>query len=556
MLDRRNCSLLLCLLWLTGCTGSPSDDDDGGPVDGSGEDVALDAETDAGGDAESDASTDADDVGTDTPADSGFDVAEDVADDVPSDVVTDSGDVDTPDATDVDAEDVTDTSDASDATDTGTDADVFVPCEGPDEDMDGVCDDDDVCPFADDRADLDMDTIPDGCDACPGQDDLADADADGVPDGCDACTGDDMVGDRDDDGVCDDLDVCAGDDATGDTDMDGICDDLAPRLACYDSLLGSAWSVREQRSGEAYADTNLYVAGSVDALSGWYNYEAGDETTLGGSFAVDSNTGRVVVGSLGMTLDGQVAGCSVWAGLIEETDGSAPGVFIATTNASDVFQSECFASAVGETWVGGGMSEVSILSAPPDPLRIGGGGIFSDDTEEYVYSVDAVPLLCSVQTRGFAGETLYGGFVVPVGVTPNVTCDELSGSLVLFGFCVGEVYERESADPLDCFEEGSVWAGHLGDDSGARPIEVTVNSIGRDAPDGPPSTIGVTLADVDDGSTSSAAGAFPGRASVSWIAGGGPFGGVTFSLDVTDDCALAYGETDDGGLIYLEPLSE
>ncbi|TXF90467.1 T9SS type A sorting domain-containing protein [Neolewinella aurantiaca] len=43
------------------------------------------------------------------------------------------------------------------------------PCDalGGDSDMDGVCDDNDVCPGSDDGADMDSDGIPDGCDANP-----------------------------------------------------------------------------------------------------------------------------------------------------------------------------------------------------------------------------------------------------------------------------------------------------------------------------------------------------------------------------------------------------
>gem|GEM_PF-5415858 len=41
----------------------------------------------------------------------------------------------------------------------------------PDDDIDGVCNEEDQCPGADDTADADGDLVPDGCDQCPGIDD-------------------------------------------------------------------------------------------------------------------------------------------------------------------------------------------------------------------------------------------------------------------------------------------------------------------------------------------------------------------------------------------------
>lgn len=55
------------------------------------------------------------------------------------------------------------------------------PCPG-DADADGVCDDVDVCPGADDGIDLDVDGVADGCDLCPA-DPLNDANNDGICDG-------------------------------------------------------------------------------------------------------------------------------------------------------------------------------------------------------------------------------------------------------------------------------------------------------------------------------------------------------------------------------------
>jgi len=98
-----------------------------------------------------------------------------------------------------------------------------IPCD--DEDMDGVCDVDDVCPEGDDLVDLDGDGQPDACDICPA-DALDDVDGDDVCDSDDICDGNDGSGDSDEDGICDDIDICEGNDATGDADGDGFCDDI------------------------------------------------------------------------------------------------------------------------------------------------------------------------------------------------------------------------------------------------------------------------------------------------------------------------------------------
>ena len=115
-----------------------------------------------------------------------------------------------------------------------------------DEDGDGVCGDDDVCPGGDDRADADGDAVPDACDPCPfdnpddpdsdgvcasddlclGSDDRVDTDGDGVPDGCDLCPLD-SPDDTDGDGVCDGVDACPGFHDSLDDDGDGapdLCD--------------------------------------------------------------------------------------------------------------------------------------------------------------------------------------------------------------------------------------------------------------------------------------------------------------------------------------------
>ncbi|MCA9254337.1 MAG: thrombospondin type 3 repeat-containing protein [Phycisphaerales bacterium] len=90
--------------------------------------------------------------------------------------------------------------------------------------------------------DSDNDGVSDENDVCPGADDNADADGDSVPDGCDICDGDDASGDADGDGTCDEIDGCPNDPnklqplicgcgvADDDTDGDGVpdCYDLCP----------------------------------------------------------------------------------------------------------------------------------------------------------------------------------------------------------------------------------------------------------------------------------------------------------------------------------------
>lgn len=97
-----------------------------------------------------------------------------------------------------------------------------------DDDMDGVCNDQDKCADSDDAIDADSDGVPDACDNAPNNAnaDQADEDLDGVGDVIDVCAGNDNSGDDDGDGVCNNIDFCNGDNASGDDDGDGICNDL------------------------------------------------------------------------------------------------------------------------------------------------------------------------------------------------------------------------------------------------------------------------------------------------------------------------------------------
>lgn len=103
---------------------------------------------------------------------------------------------------------------------------------GGDDDMDGVCNAEDICPGFDDNIDTDGDGTPDGCDACNNLLEGApcnDGDTCTILDVYDAtcgCAG--LYLDTDGDGVCNMLDICEGHDDSIDTDGDGIpdgCDD-------------------------------------------------------------------------------------------------------------------------------------------------------------------------------------------------------------------------------------------------------------------------------------------------------------------------------------------
>jgi hypothetical protein len=88
-----------------------------------------------------------------------------------------------------------------------------------DDDLDTVCNQDDICPGEDDLTDTDLDGIPNGCDDC---DDLSvDTDADGLPDECDPCPFD-SPDDSDGDGICDSDDMCPDYDDSLDNDGDGV----------------------------------------------------------------------------------------------------------------------------------------------------------------------------------------------------------------------------------------------------------------------------------------------------------------------------------------------
>ncbi len=144
-----------------------------------------------------------------------------------------------------------------------------------DEDLDGVCDEDDACPGFIDSLDSDEDGIPDGCDECPDDpdddsdgdgscdsddicaegDDTVDRDGDGQPDACDPCPDDDPD-DSDDDGVCDSVDQCPNgsdvEDRDGDGEPDG-CD------AC-------PWDAPDDSDGDGSCDSDDLCPGADDRI--------------------------------------------------------------------------------------------------------------------------------------------------------------------------------------------------------------------------------------------------------------------------------------------------
>ena len=216
--------LLAATLVLGACGGGndPAADDDDGTTDVG--DAGGDTTTDTGPDTTTDSGPDVtEDTGPDATEDTSMDVVEDtsmdVVEDTSMDVVEDT--TDASDATDADdAGDADDTGDAGDTDDAGDAGDAG--CD--DTDMDGVCDDMDLCEGSDDADDMDMDGVPDGCDACEGSDDADDMDMDMVPDGCDLCEGSSDAMDTDMDGVPDGCDECEGFDDNVDVNMNMIPD--------------------------------------------------------------------------------------------------------------------------------------------------------------------------------------------------------------------------------------------------------------------------------------------------------------------------------------------
>jgi|GEM_PF-1374136 len=130
-------------------------------------------------------------------------------------------------------------------------------CQCPeDDDNDGVCNDEDICPGGDDFTDTDGDGTPDFCD-----DDCAD------------------IGDADGDFVCDDVDQCPGFDDNIDENNNGIpdaCDVFCDEFVLDFSSPGYNWSgnaaesftVANQTFDISITDENDILTNSVELTSG------------------------------------------------------------------------------------------------------------------------------------------------------------------------------------------------------------------------------------------------------------------------------------------------
>jgi hypothetical protein len=93
-----------------------------------------------------------------------------------------------------------------------------------DTDLDGICDDVDLCAGDDTTGDDDGDGFCGDLDLCEGDDLIGDTDADGICNDVDTCPNGTLFPDTDRDGFCDNVDLCLGDNRGGDTDADGFCD--------------------------------------------------------------------------------------------------------------------------------------------------------------------------------------------------------------------------------------------------------------------------------------------------------------------------------------------
>ncbi len=163
-------------------------------------------------------------------------------------------------------------------TDTGVGTMTYLDMGGaewfPDDDNDGVPDQNDLCPDFNDRQDTDGDGIPDRCDACTPS--AADADGDGVCDLLDVCADADDNADGDADGVPDGCDICLAGDDSIDTDSDGTPDacDACPT----DPLLTDAPMWHPDTDNDGYGDPNQGVASCVQPSNAVANADDCDDS--------------------------------------------------------------------------------------------------------------------------------------------------------------------------------------------------------------------------------------------------------------------------------------
>ena len=159
-----------------------------------------------------------------------------------------------------------------------------------DDDNDGVCNLNDICPGGNDNFDMDNDGIPNDCDEC---------DNSLIGSGCndnDACTVGDVfdancncigtLADADNDGVCDMDDICPNGDDNADIDGDGTpnaCD------ACNDNLVGMSCDDGDAcTTGDVY-DANCNCAGTIADADNDGVCDA-DDICANGDDALDSDS--------------------------------------------------------------------------------------------------------------------------------------------------------------------------------------------------------------------------------------------------------------------------
>lgn len=150
-----------------------------------------------------------------------------------------------------------------------------------DEDNDGVCDGEDLCPGHDDMEDKDGDLQPDACDPCPA-DPGDDKDQDGLCGDVDNCPADanpDQT-DSDNDGAGDPCDVCKGNygDDLADYDGDGLLckDDLClfdgPEPTPLPKMVGEFQEIT-LANASVNGGPNYAVVGPGKQVSVAFNYE-------------------------------------------------------------------------------------------------------------------------------------------------------------------------------------------------------------------------------------------------------------------------------------------